>query len=148
MNDHQRRRFAKNVVEKLFQTVTGKRITIYGFAFKKNTGDTRESSSIYICKHLLDEAANIVIYDPKVDPTQIKMDLTNPDILPDASQFEQLVTIAEDPYSAVQGTHAIVLCTEWDEFVTLDYERIFKLMEKPAFIFDGRLVLDHASWSD
>lgn len=144
MNDHQRRRFAKNVVEKLFQTVTGKRITIYGFAFKKNTGDTRESSSIYICKHLLDEAANIVIYDPKVDPTQIKMDLTNPDILPDASQFEQLVTIAEDPYSAVQGTHAIVLCTEWDEFVTLDYERIFKLMEKPAFIFDGRLVLDHA----
>ena len=66
MNDFQRSRFAKLIVDKLFQTVTGKRIAIFGFAFKKNTGDTRESSSIYISKHLMDEEARIIIYDLQV----------------------------------------------------------------------------------
>ena len=143
MNDYQRRRFAQKIVNRLFQTVTGKRIAIFGFAFKKDTGDTRESSSIYITKHLLDEAAHIVIYDPKVQHEQIRMDLTDPSILPDPQQFDKLVTIATDPYTAVEGAHAIVICTEWDEFTTLDYTRIFTSMLKPAFIFDGRLILDH-----
>ena len=143
MNDYQRRRFAQKIVNRLFQTVTGKRIAIFGFAFKKDTGDTRESSSIYITKHLLDEAAHIVIYDPKVEYEQIRMDLTDPSILSDPQQFDKLVTIATDPYAAVEGAHAIVICTEWDEFTTLDYTRIFTSMLKPAFIFDGRLILDH-----
>jgi UDPglucose 6-dehydrogenase len=143
MNDYQRRRFASRIVDRLFQTVTGKKIAIFGFAFKKNTSDTRESSSIYICKHLLEEAARIVIYDPKVEHEQIRMDLTNPSLLSDPSVFDKLVTIETDPFKAVEGAHALVVCTEWDEFVTMDYERVYKNMEKPAYIFDGRLILDH-----
>ena len=143
LNEYQRRRFAKKIVERLFSTVTGKRITILGFAFKKNTGDTRESSSIYISKHLLDEEAELVIYDPKVDPEQIRQDLTNPGILRKPADYDRLVTVASDPYTAVQGAHAVVVCTEWDEFVSLDYQRIYDVMQKPAFVFDGRLILDH-----
>ena len=143
MNDYQRRRFASRIVDRLFQTVTGKKIAIFGFAFKKNTSDTRESSSIYICKHLLEEAARVVIYDPKVEHEQIKMDLTNPSLLSDPSVFDKLVTIEKDPYKAVEDAHALVVCTEWDEFVTLDYDKVYKNMEKPAYIFDGRLMLDH-----
>lgn len=143
MNDYQRRRFAQKVVDRLFQTVTGKRIAIFGFAFKKNTGDTRESSSISISKHLLEEAAQVVIYDPKVEHEQIRRDLTDPSILADPTQFDRLVTIATDPYTAATGAHAIIVCTEWDEFVTLDYRKVFDVMQKPAFIFDGRLILDH-----
>lgn len=143
INDYQRKRFASKIVERLFQTVSGKKIVILGFSYKKNTGDTRESSSIYICKHLLEENAKIVIYDPKVDHDQIRMDLTDPSILPDPAKFDQLVSIATDPYTAVQGAHALVVCTEWDEFIMLDYQRVYEAMEKPAFVFDGRLILDH-----
>jgi len=144
MNDYQRRRFADKIVHRLFQTVTGKRIAILGFSYKKNTGDTRESSSIHICKHLLDEEAEIVIYDPKVDPEQIQVDLSEPSGANDVSRFERLVSISTDAYSAVENAHAMVVCTEWDEFVTLDFEKIFNLMQKPAFVFDGRLILDHS----
>lgn len=144
MNDYQRRRFVDKIVERLFQTVTGKRITIFGFSYKKNTGDTRESSSIYVCKHLLDEEAQIVIYDPKVEKEQIELDLTEPSILSDKCRYEKLVSIASDPYTAVQDAHAVVVCTEWDEFVTLDYQKIFDVMQKPAYVFDGRLILDHS----
>ena len=135
INDHQRHRFSKKIVERLFHTVIGKRIAIFGFAFKKNTGDTRESSSIHVCKYLLDEQAQLAIYDPKVEPHQIYADLAEYD--------DKLVTIATDPYAAVVGAHAVVVCTEWDEFISLDYKRVYDSMEKPAFIFDGRLILDH-----
>ena len=143
MNDYQRSRFAKLIVNRLFQTVTGKRIAIFGFAFKKNTGDTRESSSIYIVKHLSDEEAHLIIYDPQVTREQIIMDLTAPSIMSSPDRFEKLVTISKDPYEAVRDAHALVICTEWDEFATLDYQRIYEVMEKPAFVFDGRLILDH-----
>ena len=135
LNDHQRRRFSKNIVDKLFHTITGKCIAIFGFAFKKDTGDTRESSSTYVCRHLLEEQARLTIYDPRVDPQQIYTDLADYD--------KSLVTIATDAYSAVTGAHALVVCTEWDEFISLDYKRVYDSMEKPAFIFDGRLILDH-----
>ena len=143
MNDYQRSRFAKLIVNRLFQTVTGKRIAIFGFAFKKNTGDTRESSSIYIAKHLTDEEAHLIIYDPQVTREQIIMDLTAPGIMSSPDRFEKLVTISKDPYEAVRNAHALVICTEWDEFTALDYQRIYEVMEKPAFVFDGRLILDH-----
>ena len=146
MNDYQRVRFSKKIVQCLFQTVTNKKIALFGFAFKKDTGDTRESSSIYVARHLLEEKARLVIYDPKVDPKQIRRDLTSPEILSDNGPwvFDSLVTIATDPYAAVEDAHAVVVCTEWDEFVTLDYQRIYDKMLKPAFIFDGRLILDHS----
>ena len=143
MNDHQRRRFANRIIRCLFNTVSGKVITILGFAFKKDTGDTRESSSIYICKYLLDEQAKLVVYDPKVLPDQVMSDLTDPALGCDPGHVEKNVTIATDPYKAAEGSHALVVCTEWDEFRDLDYEKIYHSMLKPAFIFDGRLILDH-----
>ncbi|XP_010004414.1 PREDICTED: UDP-glucose 6-dehydrogenase isoform X2 [Chaetura pelagica] len=141
MNDYQRRRFASRIIDSLFNTVTDKKIAILGFAFKKDTGDTRESSSIYISKYLMDEGAKLHIYDPKVPKEQIILDLSHPGVSED-NQVSRLVTISKDPYEACDGAHALVICTEWDMFKELDYERIHKKMLKPAFIFDGRRVLD------
>nr|XP_010305248.1 PREDICTED: UDP-glucose 6-dehydrogenase isoform X2 [Balearica regulorum gibbericeps] len=141
MNDYQRRRFASRIIDSLFNTVTDKKIAILGFAFKKDTGDTRESSSIYISKYLMDEGAKLHIYDPKVPKEQIILDLSHLGVSED-NQVSQLVTISKDPYEACDGAHALVICTEWDMFKELDYERIHKKMLKPAFIFDGRRVLD------
>ncbi|KAM6429342.1 UDP-glucose 6-dehydrogenase isoform 3-T3 [Rhynochetos jubatus] len=141
MNDYQRRRFASRIIDSLFNTVADKKIAILGFAFKKDTGDTRESSSIYISKYLMDEGAKLHIYDPKVPKEQIILDLSHPGVSED-NQVSRLVTISKDPYEACDGAHALVICTEWDMFKELDYERIHKKMLKPAFIFDGRRVLD------
>ncbi|KAM7338746.1 hypothetical protein ACRRTK_002230 [Alexandromys fortis] len=141
MNDYQRRRFASRIIDSLFNTVTDKKIAILGFAFKKDTGDTRESSSIYISKYLLDEGAHLHIYDPKVPREQIIVDLSHPGV-PADDQVSRLVTISKDPYEGCDGAHALVICTEWDMFKELDYEWIHKKMLKPAFIFDGRHVLD------
>ncbi|RMC14172.1 hypothetical protein DUI87_09262 [Hirundo rustica rustica] len=141
MNDYQRRRFASRIIDSLFNTVADKKIAILGFAFKKDTGDTRESSSIYISKYLMDEGAKLHIYDPKVPKEQIILDLSHLGVSED-NQVSRLVTISKDPYEACDGAHALVICTEWDMFKELDYERIHKKMLKPAFIFDGRRVLD------
>jgi UDPglucose 6-dehydrogenase len=133
MNDYQR--------HSLFNTVTDKNIAILGFAFKKDTGDTRESSSTYISKYLMDEGAHLHIYDPKVPRDQIVVDFSHPGVSED-DQVSRLVTISKDPYEACDGANAVVICTEGDMFKELDYERIHKKMLKPAFIFDGRCVLD------
>uniref|UniRef100_A0A4W3JEY3 UDP-glucose 6-dehydrogenase n=1 Tax=Callorhinchus milii TaxID=7868 RepID=A0A4W3JEY3_CALMI len=143
INDYQRRRFAARIIGCLFNTVTDKKIALLGFAFKKDTGDTRESSSIYISKYLLDEGAKLHIFDPKVKKEQIVHDLTHPNVCEDdPERVPRLVTVSLDPYEACEDAHAIVICTEWDMFKELDYERIYKGMLKPAFIFDGRRILD------
>ncbi|XP_054717679.1 UDP-glucose 6-dehydrogenase-like [Uloborus diversus] len=141
MNNFQRTRFARRITEKLFNTVAGKNIAVFGFAFKKDTGDTRESPAIYICKHLLEEGANLHVYDPKVPEQQIRIDLTYSEGIEDCFKVDQQVTVCTDPYSAAVNTHAIVLCTEWDEFLGLDYKKIYDSMFKPAFLFDGRKML-------
>ncbi|RCN30242.1 nucleotide sugar dehydrogenase [Ancylostoma caninum] len=139
INTWQRRRFSDKIIAELFNTVTDKKIAVFGFAFKKNTGDTRESSAIHIVSHLLEEHACISIYDPKVTETQMRWELAqrSPEDI-----VSKLVTVHSDPYTAADGAHAIVILTEWDEFKTLDYERIYKSMQHPASIFDGRLILD------
>ncbi|XP_071264515.1 UDP-glucose 6-dehydrogenase isoform X2 [Salvelinus alpinus] len=142
MNEYQRRRFACRIIDCLFNTVTGKKIALLGFSFKKDTGDTRESSSIYISKYLMDEGAKLHIYDPKVLKEQIILDLSQPHISEDPHRVSELVTVSVDPYQACQGAHALVVCTEWDMFKELDYERIYDHMLKPAFLFDGRRLLD------
>lgn len=146
MNDHQKKRFVRRIVESLFNTVTGKRIAVFGFAFKKDTGDTRESASIYVCKYLLEEHANVVIYDPEVTEDQIISDLVSPDVHGNLSHelahVKKNVTIAKSALDAAQKADAVIICTEWDEFKTLDYQKVFNAMNKPAFIFDGRLILD------
>ncbi|KAJ8937050.1 hypothetical protein NQ314_012044, partial [Rhamnusium bicolor] len=143
MNEYQKSRFTAKIVQALFNTVSGKKICILGFAFKKNTGDTRESPAIYVAKTLLDEGASIKIYDPKVEEIKIFEDLTHPSICESPEQVRKNVSVYPDAYSASEGCHAIVVCTEWDEFVALDYNKIYDGMMKPAYIFDGRKILDH-----
>lgn len=140
LNEYQKTRFSEKIISSLFNTVSDKNIAILGFAFKKNTGDTRESPAIHVCRTLLYEGAKLKIYDPKVEPSQIMQDLKDQD-----GEVLNLksVTILDDPYDTVAQTHAIVVCTEWDEFVTYDYQRIYDRMMKPAYIFDGRKILDH-----
>ena len=88
-------------------------------------------------------SVQVCLYYHQVTVEQIKLDLTDPSIMPSPDRYDKLVTIATDPYEAVHGAHAMVICTEWDEFTQLDYQRVYDVMEKPAFIFDGRLILDH-----
>ncbi|RVD81723.1 uncharacterized protein DFL_009573 [Arthrobotrys flagrans] len=144
MNEYQKRRFTNRVISCLFNTLTGKKIAVFGFAFKKDTGDTRESPAITLVNYFREEKAYISIYDPKVEESQVWMDLTEPGVVDETEVVKKQVSIAADPYEAASGADAIVICTEWNDFreTVLDYERIYASMKKPAFIFDGRLILD------
>lgn len=144
MNDHQKRRFAKNIIKTLYNTVSGKKIAFLGWAFKKDTNDTRESAAIYVANDLLTEQAEISVFDPKVETTQIQLDLNFLATRSEAANA-QGVQSASDPYQACEGAHAIAVLTEWDEFKSYDWQRIYAGMLKPAFIFDGRNVLDKAA---
>jgi UDPglucose 6-dehydrogenase len=141
MNDHQKRRFAMNIVKTLFNTVSGKKIVLLGWAFKKDTNDTRESAAIYVADYLLNEHANVVVYDPKVTEEQIYSDL---DYLGSRSAEEnrKLLTVAKAPYEACENAHAVAILTEWDEFKTYNWQSIYNSMLKPASVFDGRNILD------
>jgi UDPglucose 6-dehydrogenase len=134
MNDYQKRRFAARMVKALFNTVADKKIAVLGFAFKKNTNDVRESAAIAVCRDLLAEHARLTVYDPKVVPEDIQREL--------AGAADARLTIARSAYEACEGAHAIAVLTEWDEFKSLDFARILASMPKPAFIFDGRNILD------
>ena len=133
MNDYQQSRFVSNMVSAMFNTVAGKRIALFGAAFKANTGDTRESPALAVCRELLEEHAEVVLTDPHA--------LEN--ARADLGDAAKRVTFEPDPYAAARGAHAIAILTEWRQFAELDYEAIFKDMVKPAFIFDGRNILDH-----
>ena len=133
MNDFQARRFVQNMIGAMFNTVSAKKIAIFGFAFKANTGDMRESPACAVCHQLLEERAELSIYDPKA-LENAKIDLAN---------AQGRINYCTSPYEAAKGAHAIAIMTEWNEFKELDYQRIFDNMEKPAFIFDGRNIVDH-----
>ncbi|XP_044269206.1 UDP-glucose 6-dehydrogenase isoform X2 [Tribolium madens] len=148
MNEYQKSRFTAKVIQSLFNTVSGKTVTILGFAFKKNTGDTRETPAIHVAKTLLDEGATLKIYDPKVEEDQIYYDLTHPSVCESPEMVKKAVSVYQDAYLACENSHAIVLCTEWDEFKTLDYHKIYHVMMKPAYMFDGRKILDHQALID
>jgi UDPglucose 6-dehydrogenase len=138
MNDWQKRRFGARIVRALFNTVADKKIAVFGFAFKKDTNDTRESAAIAVCRDLLAEQARVVVYDPKVPADEIRVDVLGKGVTNDR------LTIAQSAAEAAQGAHAIAVVTEWDEFKKLDYTKIFAGMHQPAFIFDGRNILDLA----
>lgn len=143
LNDHQKARFAENIIQTMYNTVNGKKIAFLGWAFKKDTNDTRESAAIYVADHLLEEEAQVVVYDPKVPAEQVYKDL---DYLGTRSPEDnrRLVTVVNDPYEALQNAHAVAVLTEWDEFKGYDWVRIKEDMKKPAFVFDGRKLLDGA----
>lgn len=144
MNDYQKHRFAANMVSSMFNTVSGKKIAFYGWAFKKDTNDTRESAAIYVADKLIDEQAMIHVYDPKVGFERMKEDLNYLNTRSKEENEEHLF-FETDPYEAAKDAHAIAVITEWDEFKTLDWQKIYGIMKKPAFVFDGRNILDHTA---
>ena len=141
LNDHQKRRFADNIISTLYNTVSGKKIGFLGWAFKKDTNDTRESAAIYVADHLLNEQANVSVFDPKVSNEKMQADLN---YLNTRSEQEnsKLLQAHASPYEALKDAHAVAIMTEWDEFKTYDWKKIYTQMKKPAFIFDGRNILD------
>ncbi len=156
LNNYQKHRFAKQIIDTLFNTVSGKKITLLGWAFKKDTNDTRESAAIYVAWELLQDKAEIHIYDPKVTKEQILRDLkyltqsqsatygeSQSELVsvPDPSIL-QSVQVHSEPYSAMVNAHAIAILTEWEEFKTYNWEEVYHHMYKPAFVFDGRNILN------
>ncbi|MFZ4387308.1 MAG: UDP-glucose 6-dehydrogenase [Chthoniobacterales bacterium] len=137
INDWQKSRFSGRIVRDLFNTVSGKHIGILGFAFKKDTNDTRETAAIAVCRDLLAEGAKVYVYDPQVGEEQIRADVlgtgTNPNLI-----------VVKTALEACDSAHAVAILTEWDEFKDLDFKKIYDGMLKPAFIFDGRNILPHA----
>jgi UDPglucose 6-dehydrogenase len=143
MNDHQKRRFSNTVVKTLYNTVSDKKITFLGWAFKKDTNDTRESAAIYVADDLLNEHAHLAIYDPKVSRKKMLADLDYLETRTPEENVRHAKTF-EDPYMACQNAHAIAVLTEWEEFRSYDWQRIYDGMQKPAFVFDGRNLLDRS----
>lgn len=141
INDHQKNRFAEKMIQSMYNTVNGKKIAFLGWAFKKDTNDTRESAAIYVADHLLEERAQVAVYDPKVQSLQIFKDLG---LLGTRSSEDntRMLKVAEDAYGACEGAHGLAILTEWDEFKELDWRRIRDSMKKPAFVFDGRKLLN------
>lgn len=133
INDYQQERFVGSILRAMFNTVAGKRIAVLGFAFKANTGDTRESPAIAVCRRLVDERADVVVSDPEA------LDNARQDL----ADLGGKITFETDPYKAAHGAHALVVLTDWQCYETLDYARVFKSMAQPAFVFDGRRKLDH-----
>lgn len=133
MNQFQMERFVLKMLKSMFNTIAGKRIALFGFAFKADTGDTRESPAIYVTKKLLNEMADVAISDPQA--------LENAKVV--LEECEGNIEFCPDPYTAAKNAHAVAVLTEWDCYKTLDYNKIFESMEKPAFIFDGRNILRH-----
>jgi UDPglucose 6-dehydrogenase len=147
LNDYQKARFARSIITSLFNTVSGKKITFLGWAFKKDTNDTRESASIYVAEHLIEDGADIHIYDPKVSEAKIKSDMRyvwelKGVIEEKIVQKLNQIFVYDTPQEAMDQAHAIAVVTEWDEFKTYDWAAIYEKMYKPAFVFDGRNILD------
>lgn len=147
MNEHQKQRFSDNIVSTLYNTVSGKKIAFLGWAFKKDTNDTRESAAIKVADNLLNEQAEITVFDPKVVEERIFADL---EYLNTRSNEENrsLLNVENDPYKTCENAHAIAVLTEWDEFKTYNWKQIFENMQKPAFVFDGRGILDKETLED
>jgi UDPglucose 6-dehydrogenase len=138
INEWQKGRFTRKIVSTLFNTVSGKRIAVLGFAFKKDTNDTRESAAISVVRGLLEENATVVVYDPKVPEADIRRDVLGPD------QTDGRLVVAASAQEAAAGAHGLAVLTEWDEFKALDFRAIYAGMQKPAFVFDGRNILPRA----
>ncbi len=145
LNTWQQHRIARLVVQKLFGTVTGKRLAILGFAFKADTNDTRETPAIRICRDLLEEGAQLVIHDPKVAANQIARDLNQEP----AAQVDRLSgsgswAEAGSVEDAVMGADAVLILTEWQHYCALDWQALAARMRRPAWLFDARAVADPA----
>ena len=127
VNERQR----KGVISKLqheLHTLKGKRVALLGLAFKPNTDDVREAPSLEIARSLDSLGARVVGYDPVAGKA--------------AARRMPSMKVVFDPYEALEGAHAAVVVTEWEELRELDLERVTSLMQKPSVLLDGRNILD------
>ncbi len=143
MNDHQKKRFSNTIVKTLYNTVADKKIAFLGWAFKKDTNDTRESAAIYVANDLINEQAKIAVFDPKVSRKKILGDLDYLETRTSENNSNSIISF-DDPYEACKNAHAIAVLTEWDEFAHYDWQKIYDAMQKPAFVFDGRNILNES----
>ncbi|HEY6143562.1 MAG TPA: UDP-glucose 6-dehydrogenase [Flavobacterium sp.] len=141
MNDHQKKRFSNKIVQTLYNTVADKKITFLGWAFKKDTNDTRESAAIYVADDLINEQAKIAVYDPKVSYKKVLADLDYLETRTSEENANGAISF-DSPYEACKNAHAVAILTEWDEFAQYDWQKIYDGMQKPAFVFDGRNILN------
>tara|TARA_B100000989_G_scaffold298896_1_gene290844 strand:+ start:2740 stop:4134 length:1395 start_codon:yes stop_codon:yes gene_type:complete len=146
INEWQQKRIYENIVNKLFGTLSNKKICILGFAFKANTNDTRESPAIHICRNLLEEGSYLSIYDPKVDKNQIKIDLDNQKSKP--HEITDKIDMCSNIEEAIKDSDGIVILTEWDEFKNINWEKLSKMMRKPSWIFDTRDIIPNHKIKD
>ena len=146
LNKWHQHRISKLITSKLYGTLSGKKLVILGFAFKKNTNDTRESSAIQICKDLIEEGAILHIHDPKVDPEQISLDLgmsssnnvkNKIGSTLDGSWFE-----AKNLDDVFQDADAAIVLTEWDQYLDIDWGKTASKMRSPSWVFDARSILE------
>ena len=135
MNDYQKDRFVQRMMDAMFNTVSDKKIAILGFAFKKDTNDVRESPAIAVCSRLLEENACLKIYDPQVSDESILTALG-------LEENDKRISFHNNATDATKSTHAIAILTEWEEFKDLNFDKIYAQMEKPAYLFDGRNLID------
>ena len=138
INNHQRNRFSKKIISCINENNLKSRVLILGWAFKKNTNDSRESASIYVANNLLNENIEIDIYDPKVNQSCVENDLSN--LNPDYDK--SMVNYINKPFLNISDYNIISIMTEWDEFIVYDWKKIYKNIKKPAYIFDGRNILN------
>jgi len=144
MNEHRKTTFTSNIISRLFNTVTNKKIAVFGFAFKKDTGDVRETPAITVCDMLLNDGARVHVYDPKVSKEDALREFAYHNLQVDSDKL----VFESGPGAAADGAHAIVVLTEWDEFKGYNYQEFYNTMQKPAFIFDGRGILKHGDLED
>ncbi len=147
INDYQKNRFANQILQALNNTLADKKIAFLGWAFKKDTNDTRESAAIYIADTLIEDKGEIYIYDPKVKHERMFEDLNYLNTRPHTENKKHLHP-TNDPYEATKGAYAVAIITEWDEFKDYDWQKIYDNMMKPAYVFDGRNILDHKKLMD
>jgi len=140
MNNHMKTAFANKIIHTMFNTVTAKKVAIFGFAFKKDTGDVRETPAITICDMLMQDGAILQVWDPQVSEESAVTEMKHHGMDVPEEQFKFCSSAQE----AVEDAHAIVILTEWGEFKTYNYEDFYQHMMKPAFIFDGRNLLEPA----
>ncbi len=131
MNDAQQRRIVTRLREALGGSLEDRRIALFGFAFKANTGDTRETPALPVTRQLIEAGAMVTVTDPQALPHAAE----------DLEGFNR-VTLKPDPYSAAEGCDAIIVMTEWTCYRELDWARLYASMRKPALLFDTRNILD------
>ena len=139
INKHQRSRFAKKIIKTIDENQLNKKVSLLGWAFKKDTNDSRESASIYIAAELLSKGIEINVYDPKVELKQIRKDLKYIKI---SDEKLSLINYSENHYEVFEDSNVIAILTEWDEFINYDWKSIYNKGFEQKYIFDGRNILD------